>query len=198
MHYIGAVLPQAISTINTIAITDLRNPEVLKQFNTVSTLYVPPREISPINSTMSEALGRPRLPLAILGTSPDSRCTNAYGPIENATIAKLDSHIIPDDHIELRASAAIKKFMIDLALKPRLFSTYKEDPASIVEAVEGLTAKDKFALQFGKDGPIYTLMQATRSDIAQGREVTEDEIARGAGPIAFLTVLLIATIIINI
>ena len=166
----------------------------MKQFNTVSTLYrdVPPHEITPTMPAMSKALGSHLLPLESLGTSlrwTDPRSTSAYNPTENAAIAKLDSHVIPDHHVELRASEAMKKFMVDLALNPKLLRDYKADPAAVVEAREGLTAKDKFALQYGKDGPIYTVKRDTRSNIAEGREVTEEEIAGGAGPSAFFTVI---------
>jgi len=158
VHYIGAVLPQATPTINTIAIADLRKAEVVKQFNTVSTLYVPPRETPSVDPAMIKSVVIPQPRSERLGTSvrwTDPKSTSAYGLTENNAIAKLDSHVIPDHHVELHASEAVKKFMMDLALNPRLLRDYKANPASVVEGVEGLTSKDKFALQYG------TVVQST-------------------------------------
>ncbi|KAG8683510.1 hypothetical protein FRC08_014248, partial [Ceratobasidium sp. 394] len=42
VHYIGAVLPTTTTIMDTFTIADLRREDVAKQFNTVSTLYVPP------------------------------------------------------------------------------------------------------------------------------------------------------------
>ncbi|OAX30810.1 tetrapyrrole methylase, partial [Rhizopogon vinicolor AM-OR11-026] len=44
VHYIGAVLPQSTTTMDTFTVLDLRKEDVAKQFGTISTLYIPSRD----------------------------------------------------------------------------------------------------------------------------------------------------------
>ena len=57
VHYIGAVLPQSTTIMDTFTIADLRKGDIAKQFNTVLTLYIPPRDEPPVSSTMTQAFG---------------------------------------------------------------------------------------------------------------------------------------------
>jgi len=52
VHYIGAVLPQSTTTMDTFTIADLRKEDVAKQFGTISTLYIPPRDEGHVNLKM--------------------------------------------------------------------------------------------------------------------------------------------------
>ena len=63
VHYIGAVLPQSTTTMDTFTIADLRKEDVAKQFGTISTLYIPPRDEGHVNYSMAEAFGSPGAPV---------------------------------------------------------------------------------------------------------------------------------------
>ncbi|OAX31013.1 hypothetical protein K503DRAFT_777890, partial [Rhizopogon vinicolor AM-OR11-026] len=65
----------------------------------------------------------------------------------------------------------MKKFMTDLALKPKFLDEYKLDPVAVVEAAEGLSDLEKFGLKIARSGPADALMKATESDIASGRQL---------------------------
>lgn len=187
VHYIGAILPQSATTTDAYTIADLRKEDVVKQFSVLSTLYVPPRDIIPANASMAGILGAPSAPLKLLRATtrwagPKLTYSDAYGPRERKAVAQIDVHVPPEESRILHASLAMRKFMTDLALRPKLLEKYKADPPAVVEAAEGLTARERFALNTGKPGPVYALMSTTRSDIANGRELTEDELTQAVGP----------------
>ncbi|OAX37066.1 hypothetical protein K503DRAFT_257258 [Rhizopogon vinicolor AM-OR11-026] len=72
----------------------------------------------------------------------------------------------------------MKKFMTDLALKSKFLEEYKLDPVAVVKSAEGLSNLGKFGLKLARDGAADALMKATESDIASGRQLTEDEISK--------------------
>ncbi|OAX31466.1 hypothetical protein K503DRAFT_777548 [Rhizopogon vinicolor AM-OR11-026] len=90
----------------------------------------------------------------------------------------------------------MKKFMIDLALKPKFLEEYKLDPEAVVESAERLSNVEKFALKAARAGAAYILMKATESDIASGRQLTEDEIAAAEGSEGQTYIVLVLTIAI--
>jgi hypothetical protein len=197
VHYIGAVLPQFDTIINTFTIADLRKEDVVKKFNAISTLYIPPRDTNSTRSTTalgSDALLESIRPLMRWdGSKPTF--VPANGPRERDIIAQLDNHVTPEGYRTLHISPAMKKFMTDLALKPKLLKEYKAKPLAVVESMEGLTELEKFGLKLGEEGPAYALMTATQSDIANGRELTKDEIANISRPLGLGTVLVTAVLI---
>jgi hypothetical protein len=116
---------------------------------------------------------------------PKVNIVSAFDPHERDVIAQIDTHVAPEGHKILRTSAAMKKFMTDLALKPKFLEEYSLDPVAIVEAAEGLSNVEKFGLKFGSGGAVDMLMRATEPDISSGRQLTEDEIANAEGPQGF-------------
>ena len=46
---------------------------------------------------------------------------------------------------------------------------------------------EKFGLKFARSGPADALMKATESDIASSRQLTEEEVAKGNGPLGLTT-----------
>ncbi|OAX43423.1 hypothetical protein K503DRAFT_789522 [Rhizopogon vinicolor AM-OR11-026] len=135
VHYIGAVLPQSTTTMDTFTISDLRKEDVAKQFGTISTLYIP----SPIGS-----IGRQT---TMKWAEPNLNIVSAYSPHERDVISQIDTHVAPEGHKKLHTSAAMKKFMTDLALKPKFLEEYKLDPVAVVESAEGLSNVEKFGLK---------------------------------------------------
>ncbi|GJE88471.1 tetrapyrrole methylase [Phanerochaete sordida] len=168
VHYIGAVLPQSDTVKEEFLIGDLRKEEHLTRFTTASTFYVPPRDVNaaPNRSEMIKMLGLPegmghiteRYPYA---TQLGGAAVPAYGPLEQAAVARLANHTAPQDHVLLRASPALRRFMTDLALQPSLREQYKADPAAVVEAVPELSEDEKAALATGEAGPVLSLMSGT-------------------------------------
>ncbi|OAX42040.1 tetrapyrrole methylase [Rhizopogon vinicolor AM-OR11-026] len=161
VHYIGAVLPQSATMMDTFTIADLRKEDVAKQFGTISTFYIPPRDERPINPAMAEAFGSPGAPLKLKSlvkwTGPKLNVSTAYGPHERDVIAQIDTHVAPEGRKKQHTSAAMKKFMTDLALKPKLLEQYKLDPVAVVESVEGLSNEEKIRLKSASDGPADVL-----------------------------------------
>ncbi|GAW04084.1 uroporphyrin-iii c tetrapyrrole (corrin porphyrin) methyltransferase [Lentinula edodes] len=173
IHYIGAVLPQSVTVKDEFTIAELREERIIKQITTVSTFYVPPREKAPVVQSLPEVL-KSRFTTAIV--SPI-----AYGEFERNAVSRIANHNIPVEHVELRASAAVRKFMIDLALKPDLQDRYKKDPVAVTNAIPELTAEERFALGLGKPGPVSVIMRATKSDLAAGNFPTSETIADSVG-----------------
>ncbi|KAJ3882858.1 tetrapyrrole methylase [Lentinula edodes] len=173
IHYIGAVLPQSVTVKDEFTIAELREERIITQITTVSTFYVPPREKAPVVQSLPEVL-KSRFTTSIV--SPI-----AYGEFEHNAVSRIANHNIPVDHVELRASAAVRKFMIDLALKPDLQDRYKKDPVAVTNAIPELTAEERFALGLGKPGPVSVIMRATKSDLAAGNFPTSETIADSVG-----------------
>ncbi|KIJ64101.1 hypothetical protein HYDPIDRAFT_28991 [Hydnomerulius pinastri MD-312] len=194
VHYIGAVLPLSVKTMETYTIADLRKEDVVAQFNPTSTLYIPPRDVSPNDPEVAqqlssfEAVVRSKYPPPGWTTSEPSSAL-AYGPRERDAIAQLDSHVAPDSHKVLRASSAIRRLMADLALSPELLATYRKDPQAVVAATEGLTVQEKAALSLNKAGAIYGVMKATPYDIANNRSLSVADMGAINEPAALTTMI---------
>lgn len=194
VHYIGAVLPLSAKIMDTFTMSDLRKEGVISQFSPTSTLYIPPRDISPndpdvvqqLNSF--EAVVRSKFPPpGWMSTAPNSAL--AYGPRERDSIAQLDSHVAPDDFKVLHASAAMRRLMADLALNPELLSKFKSNPQTVIDATEGLTGQEKAALGLNKAGAVYGVMKATKSDIANNRALGVADLDAINEPAAYTTMI---------
>ncbi|CUA78287.1 hypothetical protein RSOLAG22IIIB_13042 [Rhizoctonia solani] len=182
VHYIGAIrmTPQANSAMVVYTIEELRNPEIAKFIGSASSLYVPPRDIAPVHEPSATKLGLPPVLTGILAASPKwvgSRfvCEATSGKLENDIISKLDQHVPPAHYKALRATPAMKKFMIDLALEPKLQEAYKASPEKSVASVNGLTEIEKHALLYGLDSPISKVM--SRSSPAEPTKESLEAVA---------------------
>lgn len=181
MHYVGAVLPQSSTVMNTFTIAELRNAEVVKQFNTSSTLYVPPRDPPARSDTAASRLGikdslmlnrEQLIPIPRWETQgKDTALTRMYGEREKATISQLASHTASADHKVLTGSPAMRKITVELGLNPALRKQYKADPSAFVDAAEGLTEVERAALRTGHPGAIHMVMKTV-----PGEEITEDQV----------------------
>jgi hypothetical protein len=122
VHYIAAVISQSITVMDTFMIVDLHKEEV-KQFNTLSTMYIPP----PAHRIMTQRLG--------LFNLADDKCARpTYGPYELERVASIGTHTTPEGYRILWASSAATKFLADLALIPKLREEYEVNPQAVVEA----------------------------------------------------------------
>lgn len=162
VHYSGAVLPLSSSAMVVFDLENLRNEQLASQIRKTSILYIPPRNIAPIHPDTMAAMNLPDM-TGLLSTSvqwegPRFIETTGYGPAERAFVNRLDQHVIPEGRKSLRASAAMRKFMINLALDPEALKDYKNDPLAVVAGVTGLTDREKFALGMASEGPIFAVM----------------------------------------
>ncbi|KAG9093681.1 hypothetical protein FRC06_011414 [Ceratobasidium sp. 370] len=193
VHYIGVVLPQSRPVpdgFSTFSIAELYKEEVMRQFNPTSTLYVPPRDPLPIDKNMLEKLGLgesnghdgrhfPRLRWA----GPSFTAPPAYGPLELEAIKGLDPNNLPSAEMVLRESPAIREFMTKLALDHAFLRAYWNDPPTVVEAAQGLSHIEGFALQLLRAPAVRRVMWATPADIESGRVPTEEELVDPDDPL---------------
>src|SRR5882757_1188834 len=84
VHYIGAVLPQATTMMDTFTIADLRKEDVAKQFGTISTLYIAPRDKPLAHPGMAEAIGSLTAPAKLYSpvkwAGPKLNIVSPYSP----------------------------------------------------------------------------------------------------------------------
>ncbi|KAG8701579.1 hypothetical protein FRC09_005260 [Ceratobasidium sp. 395] len=203
VHYVGAVLPISDPVIETFKISDLRSEDVAKRFNTVSTFYVPPRhDTGIVDSSMVKALGMAELSSQMARSVhvwEGSRymLLDPYGTNELATVARFRHSGVPspDTQLLLRASPAMKQFMVDLALKPNILRSYKADPSSVLEGVEGLTVVERVALKLGTSCAVHVVMHGTRADVISGRELTVKDLEVPVGSSAFHVIIIVVIIV---
>ncbi|KAG6859975.1 hypothetical protein C0995_001077 [Termitomyces sp. Mi166 len=174
-------------------VADLRKEEVVKQITTISTFYIPPRGLPLVDKEMERKFSEPSDPESPLGQrvtalhayprlkwiSAGSPTPPAYGPVENIAVSRLANYIIPNDKLFLRGSQALRQFIVDLALQPALRERYKEDPASVVDALPGVAPEEKFALTLYHPAAVMRVMQGTREAITNKEVLTREEIAQG-------------------
>ena len=174
IHYIGAIMPQSATTKDEFLVRELKKEDVIKNFTTTSTLYVPPRDIVvSVDAEVAQALGfvSNKALSQVERVTACTSATNAYGEAEQIAIGKLDYHVPPDSHEVLNASPAIRRFMEDLALKPSLLARYKEDPSAVINTTQSsFTPEEKSALSLNEAGPVIKVMRAPRAVTANGRE----------------------------
>ncbi|PVG01141.1 tetrapyrrole methylase [Serendipita vermifera] len=202
VHYVGAVLPQSATIMETYTIAELRKPEVIKRISTTSsTFYIPPRDSEAIDYDMVARLGIPPEKYRKIPSYPPNQwagpnytSTPAYGPEEKAAVSQLANHVVPNSYKTLHASPAMKKVMIDLATDRSLYKKYEANRDAFVDAVKGLTELEKVALKMGTDGSVYKVMSATQADIELGKEPSIEELEEGRGRL--LLVVITAAVVV--
>lgn len=89
----------------------------------------------------------------------------------------------------------MKTFLMDLALKPRLLEEYRENPAAVVDRVDGLTEDEKYGLELGTEGPVYALMSRTAEDVSSGKKLSRSDLL-GGKPTAFVGLVVILAVVV--
>ncbi|OAX31955.1 hypothetical protein K503DRAFT_870409 [Rhizopogon vinicolor AM-OR11-026] len=110
VHYIGAVLPQSTTTMDRFTIADLRKEDVARQFGTISTFYIPPRDEPLVYSGIAEDMGSLAAPAKLhypmKWAGPKLNMISTFIPYERDVIAQIDTHAAPEGYRKLHASAA--------------------------------------------------------------------------------------------
>ncbi|CAE6462821.1 unnamed protein product [Rhizoctonia solani] len=149
--YTGAVSPLSSSAMVVYTLENLRNEQIAREISSRSSLYIPPRDIRPLSSSRSDELQLHEHALPLLGTPPvweGSKFVNSapYGPLESLFVSELDQHVTPISHKPLRASPAMKKFMIDLALDEAKQKDLLQNPFAVACSIEDLTDFERTVL----------------------------------------------------
>lgn len=181
MHYIGAISPLATAVEDTFTISQLRQEDIAKQINSISTFFIPLRDFIGINAKVAEKIWGANAAYDVLEATPKwnqfrPAPEHAYGERELKMIAQLDNHVVPEDHKDLRASEAMRKFMIDPSFQPRLCEEYRINLVSVVVNAKGLSDLERFILKLGSQDAAFTIMKASKADMDSGREITKDEL----------------------
>ncbi|KAG9126655.1 hypothetical protein FRC07_002595 [Ceratobasidium sp. 392] len=184
VQYIGAVIPQSHSAMVVYTVQDLRNEQVAKQIGTSSTLYIPPRHAASIHTPTVDRLelsdlARGHLSASLMWDGPRFVNTADYGPLERQVVAQLHQNQVPENRDSLHGSPAMKDFMIKLSLEPKLRDEYNANPSAVVAKVQGLTDREKFALQLNHEGPVRVIM--SRRTAQEPSEEELEEAASGDG-----------------
>ncbi|KAI3606145.1 uroporphyrin-iii c tetrapyrrole (corrin porphyrin) methyltransferase [Moniliophthora roreri] len=201
VYYVGRVLPKAVSKIETFTVADLRKAraQVQSHFDVVSTLYVPPRDTGPVDpapvGVRIDAIEAYRSSLKWSARNINRKLSYAYNRYESDVIDKLKGYVIPEGHRILQGSSAMKTFLTDLALKPRLLEEYREDPAAVVDRVDGLTEDEKYGLKLGTEGPVYALMSRTAEDVSSSKKLSRSDLL-GGKPTAFVGLVVIIAVVV--
>ncbi|KIP02521.1 hypothetical protein PHLGIDRAFT_54959, partial [Phlebiopsis gigantea 11061_1 CR5-6] len=175
VHYIGAVLPQSATVQDVLKISDLRKEEIVAQFNSCSTLYVPPlTHANKFSGNMVKQLFGQDVTEVSSALCPTPKWAAGshlgdvveYGPREKAAVDALVEHTVPADYRVLGGSLAFQQFMIDLALRPAIQANYKENPRALVDATKGLTTVEQAALLLRQPGAVFGVMKLRASEVA--------------------------------
>ncbi|KAF4568116.1 hypothetical protein EYR40_010489 [Pleurotus pulmonarius] len=209
IHYIGAVLPQSPTVRDEYTVADLRKEEIVKLISASSTFYIPPRRLPQLDPEMMRELRgtgvESPLEQAIVAmhcyprlkwVNDESPSPPAYGPFEKNAVDNLTTHTIPPRQLFLRSSEAMNQFMKDLALKPDLRERYKEDPASVVNVIDGLTPEEKFALSLRHPSPVYRVMRATREGIQTREGLAVEELAETVNQDATIPIICVFGVLV--
>ncbi|KAF8735111.1 hypothetical protein AX14_002725 [Amanita brunnescens Koide BX004] len=169
INYVAPILPQSTMSSDIFSISELRNPEVAKKITPISTFYIPP---------VPSAI-RSRDPAMAKQLDLKSTIVKSRADYENEWFSGIDDHVTPADYKYNIASPAVKRFMIDLALNPKLRELYKNDPAAVVFARgDELTEAEKVGLRLDNPAVVYKLMRATQDEISQrgGKSIGMEEV----------------------
>jgi len=159
VHYIAAVLPSEDPVIDKLTISQLRDPLIAKRVCGISTFYIPPKEIK---DTSMNAVNRLKLDVSGQAQShfrnfppnkwgPAGSIANVapYGPKEQAVIAQLNNHTVPENFPPIDTSKAMTEVMTKLALDPNFLAEFKADQHAVAQSIPDLTPNEREALEKG-------------------------------------------------
>jgi len=176
VHYIAAILPYEDPLIDKLTISQLREPDVQKRINGISTFYIPPKGGLLTSLDVVERLDILNPGQALeqrLHVYPANQWTpsvsnsEAYRLSDQTAIAELESHIVPEQYSPLATSNAMVDIMTKLALDPKLLAEYKVDRHAFAQSVQDLTSDERKALETGTQSAIHFAMRNVPSSLAE-------------------------------
>jgi len=126
-HYIGAQYVGIEPRIERLTVGSLREPDTARKLNTLSTFYIPPKEVLDIDGDMALALG------IAVDTKPMTQKVGytGYGPGEWSTLRAMESLPISEDYRVVEPSNALA-FLLKLSQDVGLREHFESDPRSIL------------------------------------------------------------------
>ncbi|MCY4045182.1 MAG: SAM-dependent methyltransferase [Cellvibrionales bacterium] len=129
VNYVASRYPGIPPTIERYTLNDLYHPEIQQKVTGISTFYLPPKEVRPINVERAIQLGvlkpgdTPKTP-----SSPLRQIAN-YSPKECLALDQLADFTVPKGY-QWQEDTLGARFIIALLNDPKLLARYKQDPLS--------------------------------------------------------------------
>ncbi|MBP7338888.1 SAM-dependent methyltransferase, partial [Niveispirillum sp.] len=144
-YYLGATFPGLESQIIRRPLKAYRDPAVRATIHSASSLYLPPKDILPVDPDMAERLGMhpPGVQVKPAGDKLPP-VQSDYGPFEMEAVARIDRD--PPTGRERRTNKALYRILSQLAGSPHATEAFRADPAGYVSLFSGLTQEEKNAL----------------------------------------------------
>ena len=141
IHYVGAHYSIYDPVRERIKLSEFVKPEVAKKVTSVSTFFVPPKEIRPLKEDVCRLLNlktdqKSHQPLP-MPTKDKSHC---YGQKQKNAINKLGEWNVPDHYIPVQPSVAAR-YLAKMSTDPKALDNHKQDPIAYM-CKYGLSSKD--------------------------------------------------------
>ena len=151
IHYVGAHYSVYDPVKERIKLSEFVKPEVAKKVTSVSTFFVPPKEIRPLKEDVCRLLNlktdqKSHQPLP-MPTKDNSHC---YGQKQKNAVKKLGEWKVPDHYIPVQPSVAAR-YLAKMSTDPKALDNHKQDPIAYM-CKYGLSSKDT---QLIKDKKAY-------------------------------------------
>jgi Tetrapyrrole (Corrin/Porphyrin) Methylases len=162
--YVAAQYPSARPQIDHLALSQFSDPNVARRVTGISTFYIPPKELRPVDREKARDLGFNPGPARAVG--PYAPFSRPYEQRELDYIAELARHVPSPHYKPTRPPSAVYELIRDLALTAGLRDEYKVNPESVLARRSGLSPSDKAALLSGHMGRLRLLLQRTSREVA--------------------------------
>ncbi|XP_033747066.1 uncharacterized protein LOC117332289 [Pecten maximus] len=117
IHYLAAHYPVTSPKIRRVGLSDLLNPEEMKQVTGMSTFYIPPKTSSQLDIDMALRLGIIREDSPAKSLRPGHRVIDAYTDKEKKYIKSLADWKVPTEY-SYAEETELSSILTDLSLNP--------------------------------------------------------------------------------
>lgn len=176
VHYKGAESPLSATLVERLPLSAFLQPDIAKQVTSISTFYIPPKEVQDIDPVMAEKLG-------LLSTTKGEKKLHTpprdrYGPIETDAISALAQWNVPMGYSRIQMTN-IAHYLIKISQDFPSLRQHKSNPAQSMQLF-GLSHTEAAIVASGSLGEVYESMKPDLHDIAQQaaiRLVTDQKFA---------------------
>lgn len=170
LHYIGSRYPGVDPVIDRQTIASLRQPAIQGAVTGISTFYLPPKDIAPVDKETLLNLG-----LIRPGQTPNTpasplRVIDRYGPREMKAYDDLAAFKVPESY-HWQEDTAAARFVLALRDDPGLCRQYRSDPDGTVASWGGsrLGAAERKLLAKREGGAVQ--IAAKGQDVGSHRDI---------------------------
>lgn len=163
VHYIGAESPLSETVVERLPLSAFLQPHIAEQVTSISTFYIPPKEVRDVDAEMAVNLGLVSTPedAAKLYTPPRDR----YGPAETNAISALTQWSVPKGYSPIPVTN-IARYLIKISQDFPSLRQHNLNPAQSMERF-GLSQTEAAIVASGNLGQIYKSMKPDIHGIAQ-------------------------------